>query len=748
MTTIPPCTMYDVQVRVSSAFGGPTDTAGAVLTLTREVGVTDIAVLESVQPAHMVVDATPDQAGHHKWQVINPHPHAVTLDKGWCMGLATLECVEAVTPAPKADALSAAEVAQHMSHLACRLAEEEWSGKMQSYIVPPNVPNETDMGLGGRSESQIGRPRAALSGSVLPSYDNGIPSAVCVPQGPAANEASNRHRSVDCLPVGTRRVVEACSLARLASPTRRGYDKRTAQRPAPDESGARHSGGSGTRAWEPTQCEEATNLSSGGKHVHFRSVPGPTARRCTGPPTLSFSSSGPVTFPPPHALGSTTESPQHHQHVRKEKAEGKERSPLGSESHYNALETGVCALTQSLGDVVSIAPHIKAREARRGGNPVPALIRRPTRRACNSPDRFVPALALPSVGAQTANQLDMGIAHSELVSLCALMDLQARGLQQARKHLNRTGAASPSLIAVVNLGKAKTTQRVMSKKKAVPAPKGLTNTWTRSDDMDLRSSVQQLNDLLSRRHEEWKETFGASDEEAAVPGTPDHDQACADQADGAAADLTPQQRELLRRLLMTMEGQCGPKAGLTPVLKHKVTLLPDAVPRKFPPRRFDPTTEAEITAEIQRWLEEGNVEPCDGPWSAPLVVARKKGGALRLCVDYRYINSQSRKDSYPLPRVDGHLDRLGGKQYFSTIDLKWAYNHVEIEQTSREVTGFVHGNMFLQYVRMPFGLTSAPATFARLIDHVLAGVQYDYFASPTLTTSLSLQTRLPNTWCI
>ena len=167
----------------------------------------------------------------------------------------------------------------------------------------------------------------------------------------------------------------------------------------------------------------------------------------------------------------------------------------------------------------------------------------------------------------------------------------------------------------------------------------------------------QLNKLLQKRHEEWKAALGASEEEreGAEPGTPEHDAACTTQAEHAAADLTLEQRELLRRRLLKVEGQCGPKAGLTPLIKHKVTLLPDAVPKKFPPRRIDPKTEAEITAEIQRWLEEGKVEQCDGPWSAPLVVARKKGGTLRLCVDYRYINSQSRNDSYPLPRVDGRV---------------------------------------------------------------------------------------------
>jgi hypothetical protein len=111
-------------------------------------------------------------------------------------------------------------------------------------------------------------------------------------------------------------------------------------------------------------------------------------------------------------------------------------------------------------------------------------------------------------------------------------------------------------------------------------------------------------------------------------------------------------------------------------VKHHVELLPGARPKRFPGRRFGPIQEEEIRKELERWLTEGIIEPCDGPWASPLVVARKKDGKIRVCTDFRFVNSCMRKDSYPLPRIDDHLDRLGGAKHYTTIDLRWAYNSV------------------------------------------------------------------------
>ena len=103
---------------------------------------------------------------------------------------------------------------------------------------------------------------------------------------------------------------------------------------------------------------------------------------------------------------------------------------------------------------------------------------------------------------------------------------------------------------------------------------------------------------------------------------------------------------------------------------------------------------------------------------------RKKDGKLRFCVDYRKVNSITRKDAYPLPRVDDTLTTLDGTKWFSTLDMISGYWQVEVAPEDREKTAFCTHEGLYEFKVMPFGLTNAPATFQRLMDSVLAGLQW------------------------
>ncbi|KAK3711603.1 hypothetical protein QZH41_005888 [Actinostola sp. cb2023] len=96
----------------------------------------------------------------------------------------------------------------------------------------------------------------------------------------------------------------------------------------------------------------------------------------------------------------------------------------------------------------------------------------------------------------------------------------------------------------------------------------------------------------------------------------------------------------------------------------------------------------------------------------------KKSGALRMCVDYRQLNAKTRRDAYPLPRIEESLDALGGAKHFSTIDLASAYNQVEVEPADRHKTAFTTPMGLFEYTRMPFGLNNSPATFQRLMQNI------------------------------
>ena len=97
----------------------------------------------------------------------------------------------------------------------------------------------------------------------------------------------------------------------------------------------------------------------------------------------------------------------------------------------------------------------------------------------------------------------------------------------------------------------------------------------------------------------------------------------------------------------------------------------------------------------------------------------KKNGKLRLVVDYRKLNAITKKDRTPLPLVDELRDRLTGKQWFTTLDLKGAYNLIRMKEGDEWKTAFRTKYGLYEYLVMPFGLTNAPATFQRMINSVL-----------------------------
>ena len=105
---------------------------------------------------------------------------------------------------------------------------------------------------------------------------------------------------------------------------------------------------------------------------------------------------------------------------------------------------------------------------------------------------------------------------------------------------------------------------------------------------------------------------------------------------------------------------------------------------KQPLRRMPEALKAAIKEEMQKMLNQRVVRPSSSSWSSPIVLVRKKNGTWRFCVDYRKVNSMTRRDAYPLPRIYATLDALAGAQYFTTLDLASGYWQVELEENAKE----------------------------------------------------------------
>ena len=164
--------------------------------------------------------------------------------------------------------------------------------------------------------------------------------------------------------------------------------------------------------------------------------------------------------------------------------------------------------------------------------------------------------------------------------------------------------------------------------------------------------------------------------------------------------------------------------GRTDIVQHKIN-TGSAQPIKQPPRRVPYAKRDEAAQEVQRMLDTGVIEPSNSPWSSPVVLVTKKDGSLRYCIDYRKLNSVTIKDSYPLPRIDDSLDALRGSKWFSCLDLASGYWQLMLDPADKEKTAFVTQQGLFQFRVLPFGLCNAPATFERLMESVLAGLNFE-----------------------
>ena len=126
-----------------------------------------------------------------------------------------------------------------------------------------------------------------------------------------------------------------------------------------------------------------------------------------------------------------------------------------------------------------------------------------------------------------------------------------------------------------------------------------------------------------------------------------------------------------------------------------------------------------LREEITKMEREGIVRKSVSPWASPVVIVEKKDGSQRLCVDYRKFNAVTKPDAYPLPRIDDMLNSFWSAKWFTTLDLASGYWQVAMHPEDVEKTAFITPFGLYEFLVMPFGLSYAPGTFQRLMNHVL-----------------------------
>lgn len=179
--------------------------------------------------------------------------------------------------------------------------------------------------------------------------------------------------------------------------------------------------------------------------------------------------------------------------------------------------------------------------------------------------------------------------------------------------------------------------------------------------------------------------------------------------------------------------------GIQQITKEYDSVFRTTLPTKLPPTRGDdhqintgdaapininayplsPIHIEEQRRQISQLLTQGLIRESSSPWGFPVLFVKKPGGKWRMCVDFRALNAVTKKNGYPLPRIQECLDLIGQARFLTKLDLTQGYYQVRIDPADREKTAFNTREGKFEYLAMPFGLANAPATFQTLMNRIL-----------------------------
>lgn len=148
----------------------------------------------------------------------------------------------------------------------------------------------------------------------------------------------------------------------------------------------------------------------------------------------------------------------------------------------------------------------------------------------------------------------------------------------------------------------------------------------------------------------------------------------------------------------------------------KVTPFRNSKPVSAYPRRLPEKWKQKIQEEVKTLLATGIIVPSRSPSASPIVPVPKKNGQVRMCVDYRVLNSVTELDVYLLPNMDSLLEEISQARFITTMDLVKGCYQFPVHEDDQQKTAFVTPNRKWQFTRMPFGLKGAPAAFQREMD--------------------------------
>ena len=142
------------------------------------------------------------------------------------------------------------------------------------------------------------------------------------------------------------------------------------------------------------------------------------------------------------------------------------------------------------------------------------------------------------------------------------------------------------------------------------------------------------------------------------------------------------------------------------------------------PYRKSHAQEQIINDLCEQFCNDNIIRPSQSEWASPVVLQQKKDKSWRFCVDYRRLNDVTKKDNYPLPRIQEIFDALHGSRYFTTLDFASGYYQVPIDEADKHKTAFITRDGLFEFNVIPQGIKNGPPTFQRIINKLLGNLQW------------------------
>jgi len=186
--------------------------------------------------------------------------------------------------------------------------------------------------------------------------------------------------------------------------------------------------------------------------------------------------------------------------------------------------------------------------------------------------------------------------------------------------------------------------------------------------------------------------------------------------------ITDTHKTQLDKLLENYHTVVNAPLGRVKGYHHEIKLLHEN-PKRFNAYPTTPLKTAKIDEQVDSMLKQGLIRKSSSPYAAPCILRPKPNGDWRFITDFSHVNSLTVDDSFPMVRIQDILKVLGKAKYFSTLDAEKGYWQVPMAESSKKYTAFRTKKGLYEYNVLPFGLKNSPATYQRIMNEVLQGLQ-------------------------